>query len=219
MNLFEMALDFIYPIKCVNCGKINKDYICKKCLNKINNLIKIRIINFEKSKDKYYNEMLYLFRYEDEIRKLLIRYKFYNEPWIYNFFVNFILKNEKSCGFLKKYDIIIPVPIHKKRKQKRGYNQSEIISRKIARSIENLEYKNNILVKTKNTIAQSMLDKKERKLNSKNAYEIKNENLIKNKKILLLDDIYTTGSTVNECSKMLIEAGAKKIGIIVIAKD
>lgn len=78
---------------------------------------------------------------------------------------------------------------------------------------------NNCLIKTKNIIEQSKLNKEERKLNIQGVYEIKNNTLIKNKKILLIDDIYTTGSTVNECSKILNKEKTNKIGVLTIAKD
>ena len=111
--------------------------------------------------------------------------------------------------------------MYKKKKNQRGYNQSELIAKEIAKKIENIEYRNDILLKIKNTARQSSLNKEQRKENIKNAYLIKSSNkeYILNKNILIFDDIYTTGSTANECAKMLKEAGAKNIGILTIAKD
>ena len=76
-----------------------------------------------------------------------------------------------------------------------------------------------VLIKSKNTIAQSKLNKNKRKQNIKGAFKILNSEKIQGKNILLFDDIYTTGSTVNECSKILTRAGAKRIGVLTIAKD
>ena len=78
---------------------------------------------------------------------------------------------------------------------------------------------NFFLVKIKNSKKQSSLNKENRKKNVENAYVIKDGSQVKNKKILLFDDIYTTGNTVNECSRILREAGAEQIGILTIAKD
>ena len=78
---------------------------------------------------------------------------------------------------------------------------------------------NNCLIKTKNIIEQSKLNKEDRQQNIQGVYSIQNKKIITNKKILLIDDIYTTGSTVNECSKILQQANPKKIGILVLAKD
>jgi len=127
---------------------------------------------------------------------------------------------QKSFENLKKYDIIITVPISKKRKKERGYNQSILIAREISKII-NAPIAKNILYKTKNTVPQSSLNKKQREENAKGVYKATNIANMYNKKILILDDIYTTGNTVNECARVLIEKGIKRtnIGVLTIAKD
>lgn len=89
----------------------------------------------------------------------------------------------------------------------------------LAKKNKNIIIKNNILQKQRNIKPQSSLNKLQRKDNIKNAYDITNKLEIKNKKILLFDDVFTTGSTTNECSRILKENGAKKIGVLTIAKD
>ena len=112
----------------------------------------------------------------------------------------------------------MPVPISKKRLSFRGYNQSLLISKEIAK-LTKIELNADCLVKVKNTVKQSTLNKEDRAKNVVNAYKLINGNILKNKKILLIDDIYTTGNTVNECSKILRKINPKKIGIMVLAKD
>jgi competence protein ComFC len=162
---------------------------------------------------------MYLFDYQGIIRQKILQYKFGEKTYISECFTKIILNDEKICRFLKNYDIIIPVPISKKRKKKRGYNQSELIAKKIAKQMKNLKYTSKVLYKTKDTIPQSVLDKDKRIENIKGAYYIKNEQILKNKKVLLIDDIFTTGSTVNECSKILKQVGVKEIGIFTLARD
>ena len=116
------------------------------------------------------------------------------------------------------HDIIIPVPISKKRKKERGYNQSLLIARKIS-SKEKIKLGDKVISKVKNNNTQSKLNKEERAENVKNVYKITKDKEIINKNILLIDDIYTTGATLNECSRMLKQAGAKKIDVLTIAKD
>ena len=106
----------------------------------------------------------------------------------------------------------------KKRKKQRGYNQSILIAREISKKA-NIGLVTNCLYKTKNTIEQSKLNREEREKNAQNVYELKNGKIIENKKILLLDDIYTTGNTVNSCCEVLKQANPKKIGVLVLAKD
>ncbi len=129
-----------------------------------------------------------------------------------------ILNDEKICSFLKKYDIIIPVPMYKKRKQSRGYNQTELISKKLAKDLK-IESSNKVLRKVIDTKKQSTLTKKERIKNVENAFNVVNSKSIENKNVILLDDIFTTGSTLNECSRMLKLAGTKEIAILTIAVD
>ena len=152
------------------------------------------------------------------MRNLIIDYKFNDKPYLNELFAKIILKNEKICRKIKKYDIIVPVPIHKKRKNERGYNQSELIARKLAKNL-NLELVNDSLIKQKNTLPQSTLSKKQREENAKQVYKIQNKPKIENKKVILLDDIYTTGATTKECSKVLKQNGAKEILVLTIAKD
>ena len=161
---------------------------------------------------------MYLYKYEGIIRDKLIDYKFDEKSYLYNCFTKLILNDENACRKIISYDIILSVPISKKRYKKRGYNQSDLIVRKIAKKL-NISYEKNCLLKIKDVIEQSKLDKEERKMNIKNVYICKHKEKLEGKKVLLVDDIYTTGSTVNECSKVLKEANVKKIGVLTIAKD
>ena len=208
-------LNLIYPNVCGICGKICKESLCKKCEIKLDNIKKFKI---DKIKDKNFEKHLYIFKYEGIIKEKLIEFKFNQKPYICKTFVKFLIKNKKICRFLKSYDIIIPVPIHYNRKLERGYNQSALIVKQIAKQLD-IKYEDKVLYKKINNKPQSTKNKEERKQNVIGVYDIKNEYKILNKKILLLDDIYTTGSTVNECSKILKKTGAKKVDIITIAKD
>lgn len=217
--MLEYILDLIYPNVCGFCNTICKESLCNECEEKIQSKLICNIDNYENDNAKYFSKHLYLFKYNDEIRQKILDYKFNDKAYLYKTFSKIIIKNEKICGFLKKYDIIIPVPIHKKRMNIRGYNQSELITKEIAKKIDNITIENNILLKIQNTKPQSTLNKLERSNNIKNAYIIKNADKVKNKKVLLFDDIFTTGNTTNECSKLLKLSGAKDIGIITLAKD
>lgn len=208
----------IFPPCCLICGKVNSNILCKECKKQIYEKAIFKIEN-NKNEELYFQKHIYIFKYREKIRNLILDYKFNEKSYLYKIFSKMIIKNEKICGILQKYDIIIPVPIHKKRKKQRGYNQSELIAKEIANKIQNLKYQDNILEKTKNTLPQSSLSKKQRKENSQNVYKITNKEKIINKRIVIFDDIYTTGSTVNAISKILKENGAKEIIILTIAKD
>lgn len=223
MEFFEKISELVYPPVCGICGKIDKNYLCNECIDKIN---KIRYDNIEKYDGFDFNKHYYVFKYEGIIREKLIDYKFNEKSYLYKTFEKILLNKKSVCEFIKNYDIILPVPLHKKRKKERGYNQSDLIIKELAKELRktykiNIEINNKILLKVKNTNKQSSLNKNERKVNIKNAYEIK-ENMIKvieSKKILIFDDIYTTGNTVNECAKVIKKANPKTIDVFTYAKD
>lgn len=209
MNFFDHALEIIFPPKCGICGKIGERYICNNCYNMF-------VIN--KIYKSYNRERFHMLKYEGIIRDKLIEYKFNDKPYLYRMFYEILIKDKNVCDFLKGYDIIIPVPIHKKRKSLRGYNQSELIAKKLSDEFKMPMYID-VLKKQINTIPQSSLGKKARKSNAQNVYKVDNMQKIKNKNVVILDDIYTTGATANECIKVLKDAGAYRVGIITIAKD
>ena len=200
---------------CGICGKLNKDFLCKKCEIILK---KHEIFNIEQYNNMNFDRHLYIFKYEGIIRKILLNFKFKDNAFLYKTIANFLLKNDNIFEKLKKYDTIIPVPISKKRKNERGYNQTYLITKEIAKNTE-LECATNCLFKTKNIIEQSKLNKEERKNNIQGVYELKNINKLYKKRIIIFDDIYTTGSTVNECCKLLKEAEPKRIDVFTIAKD
>lgn len=198
-------INLIYPNICGFCEEFSTKDLCIKCNLKLN---KISNINVDIYNDKYFKKHMYIFKYEGLIKEKLLNYKFNNKSYIYKSFVDFFINNEKIYSFLKSYDIIIPVPIHKYRKIIRGYNQSALICKKIAKKI-NLGYCDDVLYKNTNNKPQSTKNKEERIKNVIGVYKFKNEKKIIGKNILVFDDIYTTGSTVNECAKILIQARSK----------
>ena len=223
-------LNFIYPPVCGICGKLNSDFLCKKCEKILESEAVFGVDKYKKierkkeniknnfNDKKYFDEHLYIFLYQGIIRRIILKYKFQEEAYLYKTFVNFLLKNENFFEKIEKYDTIVPVPISKKRKKKRGYNQSELLAKEIAYNT-NLVLEKESLYKIKDIVEQSKLNKENRLKNIQGVYELVNREKLNKKKILLIDDIYTTGSTVNECSKVLREAKPKKIGVLTLAKD
>ena len=224
--ILEKALNLFFPIKCGVCGKIGLP-ICKECEEKIKpfeinlvekddilfNYMSEKKISYKDNKANLRVQKIFIYKYQDIIRNLLINYKFMDSSYLANSFAYLIKNNKKIYSILKSYDIIIPVPLHKKRMNERGYNQTELIARKLE-----IPVVTNCLVKTKNIKPQSTKTAKERQIDIKNIFAIQNVDKIKNKKLLLLDDIYTTGSTANECIKTLSKA-TNKIGFMALAKD
>ena len=213
----DKILDFIYPQVCGICGKLDEKSLCKRCESYLKKCFNLQIDDYS-NLETYYNKHIYFFTYEENIRKLIINYKFNEKAYLYKTFVNFLLKQEKVLNIIKSYDIILPVPISKKRYKQRGYNQTELIARELSKDTK-VQLITNCLYKQKNNVPQSTLNKEDRINNVKNAYIIKNSRIIKDKTIIIFDDIFTTGSTANECSKILKQNGAKEILVMTLAKD
>ena len=161
--------------------------------------------------------ILFMSFYEGKIKKLLLQFKFQEKAYIANFFAQVIKDNKNFVQYLLEYDYIIPVPMYKKGQKRRGYNQSDLLAKEISKAT-GVKCISNYLVKIKENKVQSKLNKIERIQNVKNAYKILEYTMINNKKILLLDDIYTTGSTTQACIKELQKANPKQIDILVMAK-
>lgn len=208
-----MLIDIIYPPVCGICNKINKKHLCKRCEIELKPYY---IYTIHKMKNKSFDYQIKILKYKNIVRDKIINYKFNENSYLFKTFAKIILNNEKIYSFLKKYDIMICVPMYIKKKLQRGYNQSELIARELATSLTiDLEFNN--LIKIKDTKKQSTLTKDMRIKNVRGAFQVKKADLIKGKKIILFDDIYTTGSTAEECSRVLKKAGAQEVVVITLA--
>lgn len=172
-------------------------------------------MNYNKENDKFF-----IYKYEGKIRDLILKYKFDDKAYLSEFFAECISNNYEAINFIKKYDIIIPVPLHRKRFRERGYNQTYLIIKKVIinnKPVDNVEKQ--VLKKSKNLKPQSLKGVNERINDIKGAYFVDNKEKILGKNVLLFDDIYTTGATANECKNVLLNAGASQVGILTLARD
>jgi competence protein ComFC len=214
-------LNLLFPPKCIFCGGIlrfdcNID-ICEACYKKLP--------FFKDNTDDFYtkvadsidfDEIICLFEYSGIIKESIIRYKFFNKVYYYRTFAKFLSDKVKRVTTLSDFDMCISVPLFRKKEFERGYNQAYLISKVLSKELHIPEGSSS-LERIKNTDAQSLLAKNQRVQNIKNAFQVKNPDRIKNKNILLVDDIFTTGSTIDECSRVLKAAGAKSVVAAVIA--
>lgn len=206
----QEMLDLLFPKKCIDCGKISEKWICDNCFG---NIKYGKIEEFKEGEIKY---LISLFAYS-EIRDKMLKFKFNNIAYIKNYFVELVIRNFRIRKMIEEFDLIIPVPMYWKKKLKRGYNQSELIAKGISKELK-IPMNNNVLIKYKNTKTQSLLDLEERKNNLRECFKLKNIEGLENKNVLLVDDIYTTGITINECVKKLKASGLRNISVFVIAK-
>ena len=207
MNFVEWILNLIFPPRCFLCGKILKDgekNICEKCAD-----VMPRLLNSECRRDiKNVTLCMAPFQYKDELRESLHRYKFNGAAAYGRIYAEFIVKSIDENAII--CDIISWVPLSKRGFRKRGYDQAELIARALAERL-GLPCES-LLLKTRDTKRQSLLtDRGERQRNVSGAYCVApNENVFA-KRVLLVDDIVTTGSTLAECARVLKNNGCLEV--------
>lgn len=226
VKYFEDFIFLFYPPVCNACRaplNINEDAICTKCLyelprtdffyddeNAIVHLFAGRI-KLEKG------TALFHFEQGSRFRKLLHYLKYHQKPEI-----GVLLGKELGAEMLKSnnfsdIDVVIPVPLHPKRKKQRGYNQSEKIGEGISKVMGIPQY-TDVFIRNEYTQTQTRINREERWKNVSGKFKIENNAKIENKHILLVDDVVTTGSTMEACGEILQTVKGLKLSIAVLAK-
>jgi len=209
-------INFVFPPKCIFCGGV-LDFqktleICGSCYNTITFTGSTSIRPDVRS---HYDRVISVCEYSGIVKAALIKYKFFNKAGYYRAFAGLLCDKVKKMTNAGEFDIIISVPLHKNRERVRQYNQSGLIAKTLSRELKIPGSR--LLVRTRDTNTQSLTSRKERGSNVKGAFKVHCPQMIHGKSILLVDDILTTGNTLDECSKVLKEAGARSICAAVIA--
>jgi ComF family protein len=157
------------------------------------------------------------FLYEGSIRDLIHSYKYNQHTYLR--YPLALLTVERMSGFLEDFGphLIVPVPLHRSRLRQRGFNQAVLLGKELSRQLS-LPMTPDALVRTRQTAPQIELSATERRLNVKGAFSVKRPDHIAGRRILLLDDVMTTGSTMDECAKELKKAGAEVVIAATIAR-
>lgn len=186
---FEYELQSEHELQCANCVQMPPPYQLARSAITYNDVSRDLILGF-----KHGDQM-------HAVKSFL--------PWLKN----------AGAGFLGKADLLVPVPLHSLRLLKRRYNQSGIIAQALGQEIGVLCCPD-LLVRIRNTPTQGKLKVNDRHKNVKSAFKVRKnrEKLLINKKIVLIDDVYTTGATVKECTKVLLDAGASEVFVLTVAR-
>lgn len=189
-------LEFIGDKCCIRCGKPsdNEAKYCLLCQNET----------------RYFDMARSAVKYKGDIQRLILEYKFHNKRYLGKYLAKFIEHVVEEYNI--KYDIVVPIPLSKAREKERKYNQVTEMLRhtKLSPVVD-------ALTKTRDNERQSLMAGKERRDNVYGVYAVTDKAVVKGKCILLVDDIITTGATVNEASRVLMVAGAKSVTAISVA--
>jgi len=224
MNILDTILNIVFPVNCIACGKRGFD-LCLKCLS-----------DSPSAERESANWIFPFFDYRHPpIKKSIWLLKYKGKKRLASVFAEImygrIIEELSELSVMNNFrePILIPIPLSKRRYRERGYNQAELICRELMKidsdinlrysvDIKNFRLEKNVLVKIKETEHQvNIKDRKERLKNLSKSFSVKNSELVKNRNIILIDDVLTTGATLTEAKKTLKQSGAKKIIAFTIA--
>lgn len=210
--LKDRILDIFFPAKCLLCQRVlsrDETDLCHNCRKDTEEYPK------PKHKISFVAGWTAMWYYNGNVRHSLLLYKFYNRRSygaVYGRLLAMMLSSKRLCN----YDILTWVPVSRRRRWLRGYDQVELIARSAGQELNTPAIA--VLKKIKHTKPQSRLpDYAQRKANVMGVFSVPDPALIAGKRILLLDDIITTGATVSECARVLLTAGAKEVSCAAVA--
>ena len=198
--------------KCAKTLPFIKEKVCKKCGDIIKSMA--NYCDMCQKNPPVFEKASSVFYYKDNIKSAIKKFKFDGCKYLSKYFAEFLADKY----FAEKFscDVITYVPVHEERLKTRGYNQSELLAKDLSNLI-NIPFVKDAIIKSKKTLYQADLNYKQRQSNLIDAFKVANNKLFKDKSVLLVDDIFTTGATANECVKVVKACGASKVFVLTIA--
>lgn len=214
LNILTSIINAIYPLKCIVCESLlddEKKNICADCNSQIN-WLSSDFFNPD-LKSRFFDRAKSLAAYDSACAKVIHRFKYNNRTDLAK-----PLAEIMTGRIDYEYDIVIPVPLHSKKLRQRGYNQSALLAKEISR-LTGFKTCLKSLKRIKDTADQVGLSKTERLKNIQGAFNCSGRVYsAKSANILLIDDVMTTGATVNECAKALKKCGAGRVDVLTLAR-
>ncbi|MBN2356133.1 ComF family protein [candidate division KSB1 bacterium] len=220
----RMVTDFVYPPLCLLCDRYlqaNETLIHEKCLAGLA-LLDEEDLSGQDLQDALrfapsFERSLALYPYTDDLQKLIHFFKYSGfwslaEPLGQN-----LGQLMMDLGYTREIDALIPVPLHKVRQRQRGYNQAEKLARSIGRTC-GVPLWTDVLLRRRPTPSQARMNRSDRMRNLLGAFAVVKPDRVAQKKLALVDDVLTTGSTLEECSRTLIDAGAARVIVISLVR-
>lgn len=229
--IMKKLLDYFYPPRCPICDEIlppgiiicegcTKEAVtiaepmCKKCGKPIENGEREYCSDCA-GRQHTYRQGKAVFLYKAGMKKSMYRFKYSNRREYAQFYAKCAAKIHSSWILRNRIEVIVPIPMYPGKRRRRGYNQAEIFARALGKEL-GIPVDAGIVRRVRNTVPQKALNDKERQRNLKNAFQLA-PNIVKYSQILLVDDIYTTGSTMDAVAAVLLSGGAQNIYYICIS--
>jgi len=221
LKIITSWIDLFFPSFCVGCNQQISFFdngLCPKCFSSLKNYLNPQLAeknNLQNlDREIFYQKHFILGDYLGNIKKVLQAYKFKEKKRLMWPLADLILGKLNFKDL--EIDAISYVPMSKKKEINRGYNQSHLLAKKMAVKLK-LPLLSLLKEKKKSKI-QKKLSTFDRFINVINRYQLTNSQKVLGKKILLVDDVFTTGATANECSRILLSAGAKEVNLFTVAR-
>ena len=230
-KILNKGLSYLYPQRCPVCHNIvvgAENKICPGCIKELPIIKGARCKKCSKPlideeveycfdcqhKKHYFDEGYAVLLYDAKMQKSMAYFKFHGRREYGEFYAELLIKAAKKVVNRWQIEVLLPVPIHKGRISTRGYNQAEVIGRVLSQGLT-IPIRTDLIKRVKNTKAQKELNIDERKQNVRNAFALNSE-VANYQKVLIIDDIYTTGSTVDEIAKELLKSGVQQVFFLTV---
>lgn len=214
-SIYQSVMQFLFPSRCPSCrAYVEKEgQWCSICLEEI---LRNKNLAYDAEVRRYISPIIAIGKYDKGLKDLIHELKYQNDFSTLPYIHTLVNKVDAEWQF-SRFDFVIPVPLYNTKLKKRGFNQVDKIFLPWAKA-HKLNYQD-ILIRTRSTKSQFQLNPAERSENLHNAFALKENISIKGCSCLLLDDIFTTGSTLKNCAKILREHGAAKVSGLVLASN
>ena len=199
------AVRWIEPPFCTQCGnpfvpRQGKGHLCGRCLDQ----------------KRYFTIGRALGHYEGPLREAIHRWKYEEKIYLSSLFGEWMERSFSQYWKASLFDLLVPVPLHPQRLRERGFNQALLLVRELSHRT-GIPYRKRLLEKRERTVPQVHLSGVDREKGVKGAFGLAEREGVQGKVILLVDDVYTTGATVNECARVLIAGGAQRVDVFTLA--
>ena len=226
-GIIDSCVELLYPKRCVACDRVLLKIeiemgFCKSCARRVKLVGRTYCLKCGApmrneaemcgnciNTQHVFNQSKAIFRYTGDMKNAMYRFKYANKRCYGEVFAKHAVKNYGSWIKEANFDVIIPVPMYDKKKRKRGYNQAEVFAKELSKET-GVPVENGIVRREIETVAMKQLNRQKRKKNLLNAF-ILAKNVVQFRKVLIVDDIYTTGTTMDEVAKTLKDGGVKEV--------
>ncbi len=232
MNLLELVLDFLFPTRCFLCRRSAPSTFCDECRSRVSPIPSHACFRCShplgrgesgpvcrrcrKTKPSY-KRALSAGLYEGVLRKAILLLKYRGKKRLTEPLAQMMALTWEAES-LPRPDFIVPVPLHPAKLRKRGYNQSELLARRLGEKFK-VAVNSTSLIRRRDTVPQNRLRKEEREKNVQGAFDVLPDSLPTDTLVLLIDDVMTTGATMRETSLALLKSGIREVYALTAARD